>query len=280
MLSFLSWNVSGQVKNYAAGGHSIKTIAEYCRLDVSDSSTKYPVAVADDKARAAWLPILAAIVPAAFGLGEKLVSNSIKGNLKRYSAEYSARQICPKSEFLPTLTLQRQVYLPGKTDPEKAMSIELIPQLDQGSSPYFWFEIGTVHLHYAKAKANERRPLLNLLVEIELTFLTSSGEKVKQKSAAIALPPLSAGQTVSLKNDKLYSDKFTLNNTLSEINVRVLETNTAKIRLENLKETVDTLGPDVKTLTQTLISEILKAQIAELAEQKKEMEEQPKKTNK
>lgn len=280
MLSFLSWNVSGQMKNYAADGQAVKTYAEYCVLEISDSDVKYPpppASAAADKGRSTILPILAAILPSVFSLGEKLITNGIKKNLKRYVAEYSARQTLLEHQFLPRVDLRRDVYLSRDAEPTPVLSIQLVPRQDPSSQAYFVFEVDSVKLLYAKAKVNNRSPLLSLLIEIELTFLTTTGEKVKQKSAPIALPPMRPGKSVSLKGKKLYSDRFTLNNTFSEISVRVVETNTAKTRLEDLQETVDTIGPDIKTLVQTFSIELLKAKIEELEKKQKELEDQPEK---
>jgi len=214
--------------------------------------------------------IISQFLPAAIDIFSQIRTNKLSKKLKSYSAEYSGKlnfgmddESSDKLNALKKIKVVRYIQSKGggKT---KALTFLLSPKKN-GKSQFFYF-IEKIDLDYSDARISKEHPVIDLTVEIELTYLdTSKMEYVKAVSSPITFPMLGNQAYIyselavdNFNNIRYESDNFVLSPFISGMSIKCTEANPAKIELEEYIERRDTILPQVTETTKQLIEVIFK----------------------
>lgn len=160
---------------------------------------------------------------------------------------------------ISSFKVQRQIVLKDKSTKTDAFEMEFIP-IEVGNT--FVFAIDNIAVPYSGAKSKIGYNFNDYTVEIKVSYFDGK-EKKEQTSAPISLQLFEIGSgtnTYPLKDansNYLYlSDKFPLNPdfTISGVSVKIIETNTAKVKAERIKSIYDKYADDVKGAANNIVN--------------------------
>jgi len=176
----------------------------------------------------------------------KYVIQIIKGNKKKYMAEYEARNTLTSwgNDIYPKLILSRYINTSNKSD-DLSAHIEILPKKTQ--KDFFAFYVDNASVKYSQAKIKKGYTHLILLIEITAVYgeKDDNGSIVNKKeitSKPIRIPiTVGSNQPISSNLKSTLSETFQTAN-LMEVRVKVTETNPFKIRLDQLQTTLEDNG--------------------------------------
>lgn len=246
---------TGQEKAYSRSGNKIitsKTSAEANYLTVTSTTLSVPTTTAGQENMLGiteFLPIITKGIEGIF----KVSAYLIEKNLKAYTGEYSARNINRDAKKkLPKLTFARNITIVGDPVPKPALKMVFEPVITHEN--LFAFELKSVDCNYSKAKLKAGYPIIDLTVEIAVTYYDGN-EKKTQTSTPLVVHGVNVRGIYSLPDSiGFYSDNFPSNKRITEIHMKVVETNPYKIRAEKLKELSDKFGDDAKELAKGTVN--------------------------
>ncbi|MBC8756632.1 hypothetical protein H2O64_18310 [Kordia sp. YSTF-M3] len=246
-LAFISitFNISAQEKNYQITGNKINVVkaqSEYITLEITKGPDKL-AAIKNPKFASLATGVLVPFIIDQIPKVPEYFSKILKGQKKKYVATYSAKNtvIFDSSKKLPIVTLTRYINNPSENE---ACKIVLKPQ--EIINENFSFKVDQATIKFSKAKIKKDYTHLILLIEISVTYDTSSKEngtlktsKTEVKSSTLKIPvSMSTGTTLNSKINEQLSDAFPIDNIL-EISVKVTETNPFKVKLEEIESVVE-----------------------------------------
>lgn len=245
-----------QTNFYQENGKKIPIIGESTTLRFSEkitieAETKYEVIG----------PLIASLIPSIIDLGFKISSDAIEKNLKKYTSEFSTKNTYRSvGKYISDFKVERQIMLRGESNKKTAFSIEFIPlKVDSNT---FVFAVSNASVTYSGAKSKKGFNYNDYSIEIKVSYYDGK-EKKEQTSSPISLqlvsikPQTIYSTTGTSASDYLYtSDKFPLNPgfTISEVSVKIIETNTAKVNAEKIKSISDKYSDDAKNMVKTIVN--------------------------
>mgnify|MGYP000866594093 CR=1 FL=1 len=208
--------------------------------------------------------LISELLPSLIDLGTKITSEIIENRLKKYSSKFSARNTfidTTHKKYISRFDIQRQIILKDKIEKKLALNIGFIPIKTDDNA--FTFAIDKFIVNYSGAKTKKNFNFNDYSIEIIVSYLLDN-ERVEKKSEVISLQLYdlnSEGNKFPLKDGNgdylYYSNKFPLivNNPISDISVNIVETNTAKIKLEKFKSAYENyVEKDGKNISTTIIN--------------------------
>ncbi len=246
---------------YKQDGSKFSVIGEQATLTFTDKNLSIPTKV--DKAGFAET-LIASQLPGFIDLGFKITTDIIEKNLKKFTSEFSARNTyINDKQYVSGFKVQRKIVLKeGEKkqgeQKEDALVMEFVPR-PVGSNA-FVFALESISVPYSGAKSKKGYNRNDYTVEIKVTYYDGK-EKKEQTSAPIAvqLVEIAPGGSYELKDDTTHlymSDKFPLNSdfTISEVSVKIIETNTAKVKAEMIKSIYDKYSDDAKETAKNIVN--------------------------
>lgn len=249
-----------QTNFYQKDGEKISVVGEQTLLTFSkDISIDIPKIKGD---AGAMVPggLIASIIPSVIDLGFKISSNMVKNNLKKYANDFSTKNTYTTTEkYITNFKIQRKII--HDNNKEDAFVIEFIPlKINENS---FVFAVDKIQTKYSGAKSKKGYNFNDYTIEIKVNYFDGK-EKKEQMSSPISLQQVeistgNSGYELKDKNTGHYiylSDKFPLNPNfeISEVLVKIVETNTAKIRVEKIKSFYDEYSEDAKEYVKNIVN--------------------------
>lgn len=245
-----------QSKFYQKDGKKFSVIGEQATLTFTDSVIPIPEKVHEAGFVA---PLIAALLPGFIDLGFKITTDIIEKNLKKFTSEFSARNTYTNdTNYVSGFKVERKIMLKEAEKKENAFVMEFIPK--QVGSNAFVFGLEKISVPYSGAKTKKGYNRNGYTVEIKVTYYDGK-EKKEQTSAPIAvqLVEINSVGSFELKDGSkhLYlSDKFPLNAdfVISEVSVKIVETNTAKVKAEMIKSIYDKYSDNAKESAKSIVN--------------------------
>jgi len=252
LMSFSSLSSFGQSKFYAKDGTAISIIGEETRILFDDQTKQFEIAGA----------AIAALLPSVVDLGFKIAADQIDRKLEKYTSEFSASNtyLGPAAK-IPDFTIRRQFIRKGSSEKEDALSFTFKPLFPNGATNSFVYVLTDVQVDYSGAKVKKGYPYNDYAIELKVTFFTDGKKETQELSVkSIQLIEVQKADDIEVVVDKnfLYvSDKIPIGEgfQIAEISVKIVETNTAKVRAEQFKKIYDTYKDDAKTIINNIIEQ-------------------------
>ena len=210
------------------------------------------------KANASGLPFIAALLPSVVKLGLTITSKSIEKNLKKYTAEFETRNTyIGQEKIIPGFTVTRSIMLKDRNGLKPSLSMTFKPFLiknSEGLGNSFVYNLTEINLTSSEAKMKKKYLLNNYLIELEITYFDGE-EKKKQSMSPMQIQLIPHGIT-TFKNKEYITDKLPISTTfkISEIGIKVIETNSAKVRAEKLNQLNENYAENVDGIATTIIN--------------------------
>jgi hypothetical protein len=203
---------------------------------------------------------LAALVPIAIDLGFKVTNSLLEKNVKKYSSEYISQQsYIGDARKIPNFKLIRYV------NDVLALQISFeAKEVKPGYSMVYY--VKDIEVHYSKARLKEKEDKLDYTIELKPIFVTD-GKKSPQELAPISLSTISVGSKIDFSasngsENPIKKDYFRYrtdlimvpkNSVLSEIHLKIIETNPRKVKSEKILETFTNYKDEAKTIINNFV---------------------------
>ena len=249
LISSLSFS---QTNFYEKDGKKITIIGEKTTLIFSKDSHIEKIVKQNGEKIANTL--IAALLPSVIDLGFKISTDLIEKNLKKYTNEFSARNTYTNShKYVSGFTLNREIKPQGKDNNIPAFVIELLPEDIGGQT--FVFYVNKLKVDYSGSKTKNNYNYNDYLVEVKVGYFDGN-EKKEQVSAPISIPLIKVDSDNKFDKNEFITDKFPINPKfeISEVSVKIVETNSAKVKAEKLKSLSDKYSEDAKNAVKTTVN--------------------------
>ena len=275
-------SISGnKIKDLPVTGEEITISINFPEQTSSSNST--PNQGSTDEAglgTVAALNIALAALPKALTFGANTIKRITEKKLEMFTGKYELRRtiVYPhdgqRSDDFDEITLKRSVKSKGEDKDACILKIKRLSGKSarlKDTSLYSIFQITEINLPISKAKIKKNHPYIDLSIEIEFSFINSSGEKTSQKSGPLFIPLIKVGENKNLANKDYYTERFAFANNLpSEVKISVTESNSSKAKFEEIEKSLNESVGEIKDFTEVISTNIIKEYIEKL---KKEAEE-------
>jgi hypothetical protein len=205
-------------------------------------------------------PAVIALIPTAIDLGFKITNDILEKNIEKFSGEYTVQNsyLDAGTKTVPDFIITRKVLLKSKNDNSSftdAIKLDFEAQTVSNLPGLFFYNLKSIDLDYSKAKTKRKGKTLNYIIEIKPTFIVN-GEKKVQELSPINVNSVEFG-TNNFDNNDYRTDFIALpkNSILSELSVKIVESNPYKIKTEKLLNTVTKYKEDAKTIINNFINQ-------------------------
>lgn len=201
--------------------------------------------------------VLASLLPTAIDAVFKTTTKLLENHVKKFTAEYSKQSsnLHANVRIIPDLTFRRSVTLDNNKD-STALEIQFVAHPIDGQK-LFYYAIHNIALHYSGALTSAKSRQFDYTIELKITFLDGK-EKKTLELAPVTLTSIRFG------NDNFDHDS-TENRTelipmpsgalLTDISVKITETNPIKVRAEKILAAWNDHKEDVKTVINNVFPE-------------------------
>lgn len=197
---------------------------------------------------------LTSVIPTLLNIGFQLTTSALEKNSKKYSAEYIKHKsyLNAATENMPVIELFRKVTLKKSysKEPKNALYIQFKPEKVDGIAGFvYWVE--KIELSYSAAKAKSRNNTFDYTIELKPTFLIG-GKKVVQELSPIVITSVKFNNK-NFEKDKHRSDIILApaGSLLTEVSIKIIESNPARIRAENILSMWNENKESAKTLIES-----------------------------
>lgn len=248
-----------QTRFYQTEGKKISVYGEQTRLTFTKEKA-IPILLYTEQEQEMNIQesLVLSLIPSLIDLGFKITSDLIDKNLKKYTCEFSVRNTFMDTEnYISSFYIKKSILLKNNSNMMEAFSISIVPiKVDENT---FVFAIDKILTTYSGAKSKSGYNLNDYIIEIKVSYFDKT-EKKEQTSSPITLQLLKIGDSAyTLKEGNTYlfvTDKFPVSADMkiSEVSVKIVETNTAKVKAEKIKATYDNYSEDVKGEVKNIIN--------------------------
>lgn len=248
--------IFGQSNFYKKDGKKIPIIGEQVKLEfTSDIALERPPENEEGFAET----LVATLLPSAIDLGFKVSNSLIEKKLKKFTSEFSARNTyMNEDKYITGFTIIRNIKNEDKNEKELAFSAKFQPIKVNDNT--FVFAISEMVVNSSGAKTKKGYNNNDYTLEIKVSYYDGK-EKKEQTSGPITIQLFEIQNqnyqlTYSSSNYTYLSDKFPLNPNfnISEVSVKIVETNTAKVKAEKIKSLHDKYSEDAKGLAKNIVN--------------------------
>ncbi len=245
---------SGQKTFYLENGDKIKGVGERATLRFNkDVALSFP---AEEAGFAETL--IASLLPSIIDVGFKISSNLVEKNLKKYTDEFSSRNTYTDNQnYITSFEVVREMIPIGSPALTEAFKLSIVPvQIDENT---FVFAVDSISTSMSGAKVKKQLPYNDYTIEIKLTYFAED-EKKEQSSSPMTVSLLNVGESIYETrdgNNYLYmTDKFPFNPdfSISEVSIKIIETNSGKIKAEKIKASYDSYSEDAKEGAKSILN--------------------------
>lgn len=247
---------SGQSKFYKKNGKKVPIIGEQTLLEFDNESSINRSNVKNIE-KESLIPL---VLPSLIDLGFKISTELLKSNLKKFTSEFSAKQTYNNTHnYISGFKIERKIRLKNSKEENKtAFEIQVKPI--KTDEIFFVFAVTSMKTLYSGAKTKSGYNANNYNIEIKLSYF--DGKDIKEQTSAPIVVQLFDLENInySFRNSdsdfRYLSDKFLLdaNFTISKVEVKITEINTAKANAEKMKAIYDSYSEDLKNLTKTIVN--------------------------
>lgn len=248
---------NAQTTFYKTDGCKLKVIGEQTTLQFTGQDTLLKPTKVDEQKIAGTL--IASLLPSIIDLGFKISSDLIEKNLKKYTNEFSARNafLNTKECYISGFNVKREVLTKGEMVKNDAFNMSVVPvRVDDKTFVFAVKEMSTA-ISGAKTKKGFNN---DYAIEIKMAYYNGT-EKKEQSSNPMVISSLNFNSNNSSKNQNAntylcVSDKFPINADydVSEISIKIIETNAAKVRAEKIKASYDKYSDDAKEGVKNILN--------------------------
>lgn len=228
---------------YDKKGNSHKYDTEVLKIAFTASQVNFPRQESS---------IILSLLPTAVDAGFKLITSSLEKRLKKFTFEMSKKQThldagtanLPNASFTRTLKINNEEKL--------AFGLDIkVKQIDSMQAFYFYIE--NITLNYSGAKHVKSFNKLDYAIELKPTLLID-GEKKAIEISPIIISTVDFGSNSYTDKDHI-SDIVTLpsNGVLTELSIKVIESNPVKVRAEKILNLWNDKKDDVKTIINNFL---------------------------
>ena len=199
----------------------------------------------------AILSILPTVVDVAFGLTTK----ALEKRVEKFTSEYTKKKshLQASSGVVPDFKFVRKIKI--NTIEKNALNVQFKTFKVSGINGFVYY-IAKIELAYSAAKFKSSSKNLDYVIEIKPTLLLQNGETHTLESGDIVISSVNFGNN-DFTNMKHRSSIMSLPDgaVLTEVNVKIVETNPAKTRAEKILSLWNDNKENVKTIVKEFIPE-------------------------
>jgi hypothetical protein len=209
---------------------------------------------------------IAALIPVAIDLGFKLTNNILEKSIKKFSSEYISQQsFIDNPKIIPNFTFTKLVNI--GTANELALEISFTgKQVTENHTMVYY--VKEMEVHFSKARLKKKTDKLDYTIELKPIFIVE-GKKTPQELSPISISGVNVGGKTDfskkIPGDRKKKDDDIRYRTdlimiprdsyLSEVHLKIIETNPRKVRLEQVLETFTNYKDDAKTIINNFVGE-------------------------
>jgi hypothetical protein len=243
LLLFAGITSHAQTIVYDKYGHKQNFKTEQLDLDLKTSSVAIPTEV--------FAPLIAAAIPTVVDMVFRLTEKQLEKNVKKYLGEYTAQQsyLQAGSNTVPEITLTRTL----NGDPKPVFLLRLNPIKVDGLD-YFVYDVDRFVLKLSSAKSTSKQLYFDYTIELKVTYL-DEGERKISESAPIVIKSKTYNDSVDPSGHKYRSSLLPLKegSIITDIALKVIETNTGKVRAEKMLSIFNENKDDIRTIVNNFI---------------------------
>jgi hypothetical protein len=196
---------------------------------------------------------IASFLPTAVDAAFKATTKILENRVKKFTAEYSKQKsnLTAAEAKVPNFKFIRKIQLQEGGNLEDALAIEF--EAHKVAELGFIYQVKSIRLNYSAAKTSRSSRQFDYTIELKLNYVVD-GEKKSVDLSPIAISSVSFGAN-SFENLKHRTDiiPFVQNSFVTEVSIKIVETNPAKVRAEKILS----IWNDHKDDTKTIINNFL-----------------------
>lgn len=233
-----------QKKYFNANGSSLTYQTEDIDIDFLPGKKKIAIP------REELAPLILAMLPTFVDASLKLTTKFLEKRAKSFAYEYSKQKSNIKAgdKEVPDLHFYR------KLDNRDVLQIDFVAEPINGLNG-FVYVVDLLTLDGSGARFTKKDLCLDYLIELKITFLIN-GERKIQELSPITLNSIKFGKNdFSNNNMKHRTDIIPLpkGGVITEVALKITETNPRKINAEQIKDAWDDYKDDVKTIINNFL---------------------------
>lgn len=204
-------------------------------------------------------PAVISLIPTAIDLGFKITNDILEKKIEKFSGEYTVQKsyLDAGTKTVPDFIITRKISLKSQVDDSLFTAFKLVFEVRSATDlpGLFFYNLKSIDLKYSKAKTKSKGKTLNYIIEIKPTFIIN-GEKKVQELNPITVNSVEFGSN-NFDNNEYRTDFIALprNSILSEISVKIIESNPYKIKTEKLLNTVTKYKENATTIINNFIDD-------------------------
>ncbi len=201
-----------------------------------------------------FAPALVALLPSLLDVGMKLTTNALDKRAKSYSGEYSKQKsyLNAGDGDVPDFKLIRTITIASQTKEAIVVGFKATKVANMEA---FIYSLNSLNLNYSTSRFKEKDLALDYTFEIKISYFVN-GEKKVQELAPLTINSVTFGNhDYSTNNNKYRTDIIPLpeGGLLSEIAIKVIETNPAKVKAEKILAQWNEQKDNVKTVINNFL---------------------------
>ncbi len=193
------------------------------------------------------------LIPTFISLGYKIITEEIKKQLKKYTAEYTIVNSFLEADLnncIPALTIKREF------DDQLSLSIKLEP-VELNDHLGFTFYLSEFELSSSKAKTTSDNNMLDYVI-VPTLFYIENGQKKTQVISPIVLKYVKFGDMVIINKEfRTEIIPFIPSASFTGASIKITESNPAKVRVENILAKMESYEDEVKGILDYILKKIL-----------------------
>ncbi len=195
-------------------------------------------------------------LPTLVNMGFQLTTSILEKRVKKFSCEYTKSQSYLEAggKKVPKITFIRSISFDDNNSYKPALEIVLVPYEVQGIQGFI-YSVDSIILNYSSAKFRKEDSGLDYTIEIKPTFFINN-EKKSIETSPIAISSVKFGENGnSYSNKKNRTDIIIMPNgaVLTEVSLKVIESNPAKVGAEKILSTWNSYKDSTKTIINNFL---------------------------
>lgn len=249
IISFMCFFSNGQNHVFNKDGKKVNFSSE--DLDITftkNTSVVFPPAVKKKEAGA-----LLSLLPTAIDWAFKTTTSILEKRVKSFTAEYTRQKSYLEafSKLVPDVVIERNVVIDNSSS--LALRVDVIATPVNGMEA-FVYSIDKINLNYSSARSTKKNATFDYTFEFKVTYLVD-GKKETQELSPVTVTSVGYGNNTSLPSLKYRTDLIPLpaGGVFSELSVKIIETNPAKVRAEKILATWNNNKDEIKTVINNFV---------------------------
>ena len=201
-------------------------------------------------------PAIISSLPTLVNMGFKLTTSILEKRVKNFSNEFTRSQsyLEAGSKKIPKITFKRKISFEGTKPNVVALEIEVVPYKVEMTDGFI-YSVDKIDLKYSSAKFRKKDYGIDYTIEIKPTFLVDN-QKITTETSPIFISSVEFGEGKNIYKDKKHRSDIIImpkGAFLTEVSLKIVESNPAKVRAEKILSTWNSYSDSTKTIINNFL---------------------------